>query len=142
MRYLLSLAAHYSLHYCPPLVLQAKSTLAALRRQSAILLEQVPNDQQLTEALSQVEELQRELTREKEERASKEASMEETIGELQESSLAAEKKSKCVVCGVWRGEGCGWCVCDYQLWAMCIHVNEIAPYTLLRSGGEAGHAEW
>lgn len=99
MRYLLSLPVERALHYCAPLVLQAKSTLAALRRQSAILLEQVPNDQQLTEALSQVEELQRELSREKEERTSREAAMEETIRELQESSLAAEKKSECVVCG-------------------------------------------
>ncbi len=59
-------------------------------------MEQIPTNEQLTSALQQVEILQKELSREKEERAAKEASMEETIQGLQENSLAEEKKGGCV----------------------------------------------
>lgn len=59
-------------------------------------MEQVPSNEQLTSALEQVNVLQQELSREKEERATKETTMEETIQGLQENSLAEEKKGKSV----------------------------------------------
>ncbi len=71
---------------------QIRSTLTALRRQSAILMEQVPCNEQLTSALSQVEELQHELSNEREERAVRVTALEQTIQTLQEDTLAEEKK--------------------------------------------------
>lgn len=61
-------------------------------------MEQLPDKEQLTSALSQVEELERTLNREREERTNKEAVMEETIKTLQESSLANEKKGVYTLC--------------------------------------------
>ncbi len=55
-------------------------------------MEQVPCNEQLTSALSQVEELQRELSNEREERAVHSTALEETIQTLQEDTLAEEKK--------------------------------------------------
>lgn len=58
-------------------------------------MEQVADNKKLNEALSHVEDLQQELSTEKDERAKREASLEETVRELQERSLAEEKKSEC-----------------------------------------------
>ncbi len=55
-------------------------------------MEQVPCNEQLTSALSQVEELQRELSNEREERAVRVTALEQTIQTLQEDTLAEEKK--------------------------------------------------
>jgi len=69
-----------------------KSDLQALRRQSQILLEKAASNTQLNEALGQIEELQRELGREKEERTFKEGELQEELHQLRDSNLAEENK--------------------------------------------------
>lgn len=71
--------------------IQAKSELAGVR-QSLFLLEEGDENSKLSKALAQVEELQKELTLEKEQRASKEASLAEEISQLQETEVAKENK--------------------------------------------------
>ena len=70
------------------------SDLQALCRQSQILLEKAASNTQLNEALGQIEELQRELGREKEERTLKEGELQEELHQLQDSNLAEENKSE------------------------------------------------
>ena len=77
--------------HSPP---QVNSDLQALRRQSQILLEKAASNTQLNEALGQIEELQRELGREKEERTLKERELQEELHQLQDSNLAEENKSE------------------------------------------------
>ena len=76
------------------LLIQAKSELAGVR-QSLTLMEDGAGDEnnKLIMAVAQVEELQKELTLEKEQRASKEASLAEEISQLQETEVAQENKS-------------------------------------------------
>ena len=69
------------------------SQLSALERQNQVLSEDVDRDDKLSSALSQIEELQKELTMEKEQRATKEASLAEEIGQLQETAVVQENKS-------------------------------------------------
>ncbi len=77
-------------------------------------MEQVPCNEQLASALSQVEELQRELSNEREEKAVRVTALEETIHTLQEDTLAEEKK------GVGEGVGLGICVVCLQLILACV----------------------
>lgn len=65
-----------------------------LRRQSQVLLETAATNEQLNEALGQIEELQHELGREKEKRASKEEELHAELQQLQESTLLAENQSE------------------------------------------------
>ena len=74
--------------------LQAKSELQTLRRHSQELLETAPTNEQLNEALGQIEELKHELGKEKEKRASKEEELRAELQQLQESSLLEENKSE------------------------------------------------
>ena len=57
-----------------------------------VLLEEGDENSKLSKALAQVEELQKELTLEKEQRAAKEASLAEEINQLQETEVAKENK--------------------------------------------------
>lgn len=67
-----------------------------------VLLEDVNQDDKLNTALTQIEELQKELTLEREQRAVKEASLTEEISQLQETKVAQENKSKLLtVFHVW-----------------------------------------
>ena len=70
-----------------------------------VLLEDVNRDDKLNTALTQIEELQKELTLEREQRATKEASLTEEISQLQETEVAQENKSMlltvCFVFYVW-----------------------------------------
>ena len=50
-------------------------------------------DDKLSSALAQIEELQKELTMEKEQRAAEEASLAEEISQLQETAVVQENKS-------------------------------------------------
>ena len=74
--------------------LQAESELEVLRRQSQVLLETAATNTQLNEALGQIEELQHELGREKEKRASKEEELHAELQQLQESTLLEENQSE------------------------------------------------
>ena len=76
--------------------LQANSELEVLRRQSQVLLETAATNEQLNEALGQIEELQHELGREKEKRASKEEELHAELQQLQESTLLAENQGEFV----------------------------------------------
>ena len=67
--------------------------MSALHRQSLVLLEDAGQDNKLSAALAQIEELQKELTMEKEQRVAKEASLAEEIDQLQETAVAQENKS-------------------------------------------------
>ena len=75
--------------------IQAKSELAGVR-QSLVLLEEGDENSKLSKALAQVEELQKELTLEREQRAAKEASLTEEINQLQETEVAKENKGKLI----------------------------------------------
>lgn len=55
-------------------------------------MEEGDENSKLSKALAQVEELQKELTLEKEQRATKEASLAEEINQLQETEVAKENK--------------------------------------------------
>ena len=75
------------------LSIQAVSELSALQRQNLVLSEDVNHDDKLSSALTQIEELQKELTLEKEQRAAKEATLAEEINQLQETAIVQENKS-------------------------------------------------
>ena len=62
-------------------------------------MEEGDENSKLSKALAQVEELQKELTLEREQRAAKEASLTEEIDQLQETEVAKENKGMC----------CTWC---------------------------------
>lgn len=60
--------------------------------QSLSLLEEGDENNKLNKALAQMEELQKELTLEREQRATKEASFAQEINQLQETEVAKENK--------------------------------------------------
>ena len=69
-----------------------------MRKESYSLLEQAADSHQLQQALQQVEDLRRELQREKEEVAQRETDLQAEIHRLTESGLSEERKNK----GKWR----------------------------------------
>ena len=116
----------FSALYSPP---QLRCDLQALRRQSQILLEKAASNTQLNEALGQIEELQRELGREKEERALKERELQDELHQLQESNLIEENKSEW-----WSLNQFNWCV--EQCFILLLSFPSIpllppAPFNLL-----------
>ena len=76
------------------MLLQARSELSALQLKNSVLLEDMNKDDKLSTALTEIEELQKELTMEREQRAAKESSLAEEISQLQETEVAQENKSR------------------------------------------------
>lgn len=79
-----------------------------------VLLEDVNRDDKLNTALAEIEELQKELTMEREQRAAKEASLAEEISQLQETEVAQENKSMLLTLSVLWSEITCTCVTKWE----------------------------